>query len=147
MQTAQALVAPAQGSPLELREVILEAPRPDEALVEIHATGVCHGDIACMTGKVPVPFPIVLGHEGTSNPKMRCLGQANPRSHSSPRPQAVALSGKSAVTSKEYSQAMQSLLVSTPVEHAVSALKILQLTAGNSLSSTLAGPGRIRVSP
>jgi Zn-dependent alcohol dehydrogenase len=64
VQRARALVAPAKGSPLELQDVILEAPRPDEALVEIHATGVCHGDLACLTGKVPVPFPIVLGHEG-----------------------------------------------------------------------------------
>lgn len=65
VENARALVAPTKGSRLEFQDVILESPRPDEALVEIYATGMCHGDIACMTGKVPVPFPIVLGHEGT----------------------------------------------------------------------------------
>ena len=68
VQKAKALVAPCKGSSLEFQDVVLEAPRPDEALVEIHATGVCHGDIAGITGKVPVPFPIVLGHEGMSYP-------------------------------------------------------------------------------
>ncbi|KAI5458337.1 chaperonin 10-like protein [Mariannaea sp. PMI_226] len=64
-QTARALVASAKDGPLQFKDVVLESPRPDEVLIEVHASGICHGDIACITGKIPVPFPIVLGHEGT----------------------------------------------------------------------------------
>lgn len=63
-------MAPSKGSPLEFQDVILEALSPDEALVEIHATGVCHGDVLAITGKLPVPFPIVLGHEGLLYPNV-----------------------------------------------------------------------------
>lgn len=43
----------------------LDAPRADELLVRIVATGICHTDIACHSGHgMPVPDPVVLGHEG-----------------------------------------------------------------------------------
>jgi aryl-alcohol dehydrogenase len=49
----------------ELEEIELEAPRADEILVRVVATGICHTDINCHSGHgVPVPKPIVLGHEG-----------------------------------------------------------------------------------
>ncbi|MFC8429454.1 NAD(P)-dependent alcohol dehydrogenase [Streptomyces sp. NPDC057253] len=48
-----------------LEEVDLEDPRPDEVLVRIVATGICHTDINAHQGRgLPVPRPIVLGHEG-----------------------------------------------------------------------------------
>ena len=64
-QPAKALVASAVGGSLELRDVLLDNIRPDEALVEIHAVGICHADISCLNGKLPVKFPIVFGHEGS----------------------------------------------------------------------------------
>ncbi|PGH10830.1 hypothetical protein AJ80_07381 [Polytolypa hystricis UAMH7299] len=48
----------------ELREVSLAAIRPDEALVEIHASGICHTDLSCASGILPCTAPAVLGHEG-----------------------------------------------------------------------------------
>ncbi|MBX5467057.1 MAG: NAD(P)-dependent alcohol dehydrogenase [Firmicutes bacterium] len=45
--------------PLELEE-----PRPDEVLVKIEAVGVCPTDIGARDGRLPVSFPIILGHEG-----------------------------------------------------------------------------------
>ncbi|MEU3340065.1 NAD(P)-dependent alcohol dehydrogenase [Streptomyces sp. NPDC006668] len=49
----------------ELEQVDLEDPRPDEVLVRMVATGICHTDINAHNGRgVPVPHPIVLGHEG-----------------------------------------------------------------------------------
>ncbi|MER5794319.1 NAD(P)-dependent alcohol dehydrogenase [Streptomyces sp. NPDC001980] len=49
----------------ELEQVDLGDPRPDEVLVRIVATGICHTDINCHNGHgIPVPHPIVLGHEG-----------------------------------------------------------------------------------
>jgi aryl-alcohol dehydrogenase len=49
----------------EIEEVDLEEPRADEVRVRIVATGICHTDLNCHSGHgVPIPKPIVLGHEG-----------------------------------------------------------------------------------
>jgi hypothetical protein len=61
-----AVVAQGPNKPPTIEEIELEEPRSDEAIVEIHAVGVCHADLAVLHGKIPTPFPIVLGHEGTS---------------------------------------------------------------------------------
>jgi aryl-alcohol dehydrogenase len=48
-----------------VEQLDLEDPRVDEVLVRIAATGICHTDIHCHSGHgVPIPRPIVLGHEG-----------------------------------------------------------------------------------
>ncbi|MGI4881384.1 MAG: NAD(P)-dependent alcohol dehydrogenase [Janthinobacterium lividum] len=48
-----------------IEQVDLEAPRSDEVRVRIVATGICHTDLHCHSGiGMPVPKPIVLGHEG-----------------------------------------------------------------------------------
>ena len=38
-------------------------PQSGEVKIEVHAVGVCHTDLNFTTGQVPVPYPIVLGHE------------------------------------------------------------------------------------
>ncbi|OQV10589.1 Alcohol dehydrogenase GroES-like domain-containing protein [Cladophialophora immunda] len=48
-----------------IREVVLDNIRADEAVVEIHAVGICHADVAILQGVIPSPFPRVLGHEGS----------------------------------------------------------------------------------
>ena len=49
----------------EIEELDLEESRADEVRVRIAATGICHTDIQCHSGRgVPIPKPIVLGHEG-----------------------------------------------------------------------------------
>ncbi|KAJ5350817.1 hypothetical protein N7541_008544 [Penicillium brevicompactum] len=62
--TTQALVSRQVNSSVELENIVLDSLRPDEVLVEIHATGVCHTDFACMNGTLPAVFPSVFGHEG-----------------------------------------------------------------------------------
>jgi aryl-alcohol dehydrogenase len=48
-----------------IEELDLEEPRVDEVRVRISASGICHTDIYCHSGHgVPIPRPIVLGHEG-----------------------------------------------------------------------------------
>lgn len=44
----------------------IDRPEPSigEVLVRIAATGVCHTDHSALAGRIPVPCPIVLGHEG-----------------------------------------------------------------------------------
>lgn len=59
-----AAVATEPETPLELREVELEAPRPDEVRVKLVAVGVCHTDSAIRDQLYPTPLPAVLGHEG-----------------------------------------------------------------------------------
>jgi len=47
-----------------LEEITLAPIRADEVLVRIVASGICHTDLMCAGGRVPVMHPIVLGHEG-----------------------------------------------------------------------------------
>ncbi|TWB71763.1 aryl-alcohol dehydrogenase [Nitrospirillum amazonense] len=59
-----AAVAHGVKAPLTLETVEIEDPRPDEVLVRVVATGVCHTDMAMRDQELPVPPPAVLGHEG-----------------------------------------------------------------------------------
>ncbi len=59
-----AAVVPATSAPFELRQLELDEPGPDEVLVRMVATGVCHTDQVIRDQLVPVPLPAVLGHEG-----------------------------------------------------------------------------------
>ena len=60
----RAAVARSTGGDLSIENLKLEAPREDEILVKIVATGVCHTDLVVMAGHLPTPMPVVLGHEG-----------------------------------------------------------------------------------
>jgi aryl-alcohol dehydrogenase len=50
--------------PFTIETMYLEDPRPDEVLVRIVATGVCHTDMIVRDQYYPTPLPAVLGHEG-----------------------------------------------------------------------------------
>lgn len=63
MKIQAAVVREADG-PFLLEELELDPPQAGEVLVEIHAVGVCHTDIAIQKQWMPVPLPLVLGHEG-----------------------------------------------------------------------------------
>ena len=52
------------GEPLKVESVRLKAPRADEVVVKMVASGVCHSDLSVQQAKLPVPPPVVLGHEG-----------------------------------------------------------------------------------
>jgi len=45
-------------------ELDLAPPGPDEALVRLHASGVCHSDLNAIDGTSATRCPAVLGHEG-----------------------------------------------------------------------------------
>ena len=60
----QAAVAWEAGAPLSIEELDLDEPRDDEILVRLEAVGVCHTDDNARLGRLPVVFPIILGHEG-----------------------------------------------------------------------------------
>jgi aryl-alcohol dehydrogenase len=52
------------GGPFRLETAAITAPRDDEVLVRVVATGMCHTDMVARDQIYPVPQPIVLGHEG-----------------------------------------------------------------------------------
>ena len=59
-----AAVVESKGAPFVLRELSLGELRPDEVLVEVAASGICHTDLTCRNQLIPTPLPAVLGHEG-----------------------------------------------------------------------------------
>jgi aryl-alcohol dehydrogenase len=60
----RAAVAIAPETDLELCEIEVDDPRPDEVRVRVVASGVCHTDAIVRDQWYPVPQPLVLGHEG-----------------------------------------------------------------------------------
>jgi len=47
-----------------VEEVTLDPPKAGELKVKMAATGVCRSDLSVINGGLPLPKPIVLGHEG-----------------------------------------------------------------------------------
>ncbi|GAM05477.1 NAD(P)-dependent alcohol dehydrogenase [Novosphingobium sp. MBES04] len=63
-EMAKAAICTGEGSAFEFADVTLDALRSDEVRVRIVACGICHTDLAVRDRQLPVPLPIVLGHEG-----------------------------------------------------------------------------------
>ncbi len=63
-KTTIAAVVHDRGAPFSLEEVQLDDPRPNEVVVRMVATGLCHTDLSVRSGVIPFPVPAVLGHEG-----------------------------------------------------------------------------------
>lgn len=53
-----------KGGPFEVETLTLDDCRPEEVLVKVVATGMCHTDMVARDQLYDVPLPIVLGHEG-----------------------------------------------------------------------------------
>ncbi len=53
----------AEGEPVRTVEILVPDPGPGEAVVSIHACGVCHTDLAYRDGGIADEFPFLLGHE------------------------------------------------------------------------------------
>lgn len=60
----RAAVVESSTAPMAIRTLQIDAPRAGELLVRLVATGVCHTDATMWAQGVPVPQPVVLGHEG-----------------------------------------------------------------------------------
>jgi threonine dehydrogenase-like Zn-dependent dehydrogenase len=60
-------VGPETTSP-EVRELPIPEPGPGELLVKMKAAGICYSDVMILNnkykGRVPVPIPMIMGHEG-----------------------------------------------------------------------------------
>ncbi len=51
------------GTPLVIEDLTLRAPNPDEVLIKVAATAICHSDIHDMKGDLGGLLPFVGGHE------------------------------------------------------------------------------------
>ncbi len=48
---------------LQIEDVEMADPGPEEVLVKTMACGVCHSDLHTQQGSIPAPMPTILGHE------------------------------------------------------------------------------------
>src|SRR5436190_13569627 len=63
--TARGVIARTPGAPAHVEEFTIDDPGPDEVLVRIVASGVCHTDLGVKSGTYGTDgFPFLLGHEG-----------------------------------------------------------------------------------
>ncbi|MGW5519218.1 NAD(P)-dependent alcohol dehydrogenase [Nocardia africana] len=52
------------GEPFHIEDLELAKPAAGEVRVRVHSVGICHTDIGVQRQWLPVPLPLVLGHEG-----------------------------------------------------------------------------------
>ncbi len=62
--SAKAAICRGNTQPFSIEDVELDTLRPDELRIRIVACGICHTDMAVRDAQLPVPLPVVLGHEG-----------------------------------------------------------------------------------
>ena len=49
--------------PVLVEEIVVDSPKRGEVTVKMAACGVCHSDLSAVNGTIPLPPPLVLGHE------------------------------------------------------------------------------------
>jgi S-(hydroxymethyl)glutathione dehydrogenase/alcohol dehydrogenase len=54
----------AENEKCSVEEVSLDPPKAGELKIKMAATGVCRSDLSVINGHLPLPKPMVLGHEG-----------------------------------------------------------------------------------
>jgi S-(hydroxymethyl)glutathione dehydrogenase/alcohol dehydrogenase len=47
-----------------VEELSIDAPSKGELKIRMKATGICHSDLSVIDGRLPLPLPCVIGHEG-----------------------------------------------------------------------------------
>jgi S-(hydroxymethyl)glutathione dehydrogenase/alcohol dehydrogenase len=60
----EAAVLNGVGKDLSIERIRIGELQPDDVLVRIKASGLCHTDLEVIEGSLAYPMPIVLGHEG-----------------------------------------------------------------------------------
>lgn len=63
-RASRAVVFREEGRGIEVEEIQVDAPRRGQVTIRVAACGVCHSDLSATNGTIPIPPPLVLGHEG-----------------------------------------------------------------------------------
>ena len=66
-QQARAVICREVGKPVVVETVSVDAPQRGEVMIKLAACGVCHSDLSVTNGTLPLPPPVVLGHEGAGS--------------------------------------------------------------------------------
>jgi S-(hydroxymethyl)mycothiol dehydrogenase len=62
-QTVRGVISRKKGEPVEMVDVVIPDPGPNEVVVDVIACGVCHTDLTYREGGINDEFPFLLGHE------------------------------------------------------------------------------------
>jgi S-(hydroxymethyl)mycothiol dehydrogenase len=62
-QEVRGVIAPGKDEPVRVETIVVPDPGPGEAVVQVHACGVCHTDLHYKQGGISDDFPFLLGHE------------------------------------------------------------------------------------
>lgn len=63
-RTAKAVVCRELNAPVQVEEIRVDPPKRGEITIKLAACGVCHSDLSATNGTLPLPPPLILGHEG-----------------------------------------------------------------------------------
>lgn len=63
-RTTRAAVLWEAGTDWKIEDVELDEPRAGDVLVKMKVAGMCHSDEHAVTGDLPLPLPVIGGHEG-----------------------------------------------------------------------------------
>lgn len=61
--TVTGIISRKKGAPVEQTEIVIPDPGPNDVIVKVQATGVCHTDLAYRDGDIEDAYPFLLGHE------------------------------------------------------------------------------------
>jgi Zn-dependent alcohol dehydrogenase len=63
VRKGKAVVCRELNQPVVVEQITVDSPQRGEVTVRIAACGVCHSDLSATNGTIPLPPPLVLGHE------------------------------------------------------------------------------------
>ncbi|MSQ50241.1 MAG: Zn-dependent alcohol dehydrogenase [Betaproteobacteria bacterium] len=62
--TSKAVICRQLDQPVVVETITVDGPKRGEVTIKLAACGVCHSDLSATNGTIPLPPPLVLGHEG-----------------------------------------------------------------------------------
>ena len=62
-RVVRGVISREKAAPVELAEIHIPSPGPNDVIVDIQACGVCHTDLAYRDGDITDEYPFLLGHE------------------------------------------------------------------------------------
>ena len=61
---SKAVICRELNKPVVVETISVDSPKRGEMMVKLAACGVCHSDLSATNGTIPLPPPLILGHEG-----------------------------------------------------------------------------------